>query len=95
MLLVHPTRNSGGVSVEGSPRTKEQVSPRCSKRRLSTLASDGPKCDSLLGPAVSGGPGSIPALSHILDQVESTSNTPGPNADTSNCTRRTSKAQVS
>lgn len=62
MLLVHPTRNSGGVSTAAGPRTKEQVSPRRSKRRLSTLASNGTKCDSLLGPAASGGPASIPAL---------------------------------
>lgn len=93
MLLVHPTRNSGGVSIAGSPRTKEQVSPRCSKRRLSTIASNGPKCDSLLGPATSGGPRSILALSHRLAQaavLRSTSEgrcplqTPRGDADASN-----------
>lgn len=68
-LLVHPTRNSGGVSLAGSPRTKERVSPRCSKPRLSTIASNGPKCDSLLGPATSGGPRSILALSPRLAQA--------------------------
>lgn len=85
MLLVHPTRNSGSVSIAGSPRTKEQVSARCSKRRLSTIASNGPKCDSLLGPATSGGPRSILALSHRLAQaavLRSTSEGPVPTSNT-------------
>lgn len=55
MPLIHPTLHSRRVSIAGSQGTKEQVSHCCSKRHLSTLASNGPKYDSLLGPAASQG----------------------------------------
>lgn len=45
------------MSVPGSQGTKERVSRCSSKRHLSTLASNRPKYDSLLGPAATRGPG--------------------------------------